>query len=62
MSVDTYARKKSLATYRRIRQGDAEILVSSALSGRVSAVRLIEKKFLWFRWLGVEASLVGHPT
>ena len=62
MSVDTYAKKTNFSAYQTFRHTGVEILVSKTLAAQAFAVRLDLRKFLFWKWLSVNALLAGHAT
>ncbi len=62
MSVDTYARKANLSAYRKFQEQGIEILVAKSLAAQAYMVRLEVKKFLFWKWLSVQALLGVHAT
>ena len=57
MSVDTYLRGKNTSRYRRIAQGDLELLVSPLLIQQADAVFVDTRRSFFRRVFRVEA----HP-
>ena len=62
MSVDTYLKKKNLARYNRVRQGDIEVLFTPLLAQWATRVEVDASRFLLWKRFEVWADHRHQPT
>lgn len=62
MSVDTYLKRKNLAPYQAVEQGDVKVLVSPNLLKWAKEVHVGAKQFLIWRSFHVDAEHQHLPT
>ena len=62
MSVDTYLKRKNLAPYSELTQGDVRILVAPSLQRWAEAVYVGAKQFLLWKSFDIEVEHRHGPT